>query len=731
MKTIIVALAILCLLAPWAHSRGTAVDAGEDLVPTIERRAPYSLDHGPRRALRSAAANDTTFLGSWSFDGAAGCDAQGWVAVDTWAQVLTAFHVDDFAGLGGGTYGRLVSLEGAQSLWCGTPPDAASAVFCQYASLPGYGNSWNQTFTTAACLSVIGDVSVDYKIMWDSEPSYDFTFLQYDLCDGAWTDLAEYTNIGNATETKVIPAAAHSGQVGIRFWFISDGAWSDADGLWDTDGASIIDSLRVTDAAGVVLPTELFEVESVGDNATVSGNWVGEPFPGYGSFSGLAFGTEFVQEDPCVSNYSCMWAFITGSTANYSCGGFPQQTAVPFTDPATNRGMQEYIESPRIPFLGTGQQVELHFDVYRDLPLDNLVFYNWAVRSWIADCPGSYRRRTSVYFGDQKDWLRVVQPVGDLVQSGAQELQVHLMVRDMCFVWCGSMGSGTCHSHAPLFDNVEVIRIKSNGPRWSVRDIDLFQDTFASDGTLTGTGRADMAIDKLTSSNPSILPGDSAVVTVFDNEVGLAADAYTGFGDAVYMYASVWPQGQAGKSGPALTQDAFRYPVVDSLTHNGNTWYCLRTDTSFTNSIARTGGQPDRYCVDLNDNLFTPGDTICFVFCAENTLGTRTYFTTFTESTDDLSEALSNPDEFQVLPGGGVAAGGDILYVDAFDGRGAQPFFDTAFQMLGIDHQVDRFDIRGPSSSLSNRPGYHVKSVLNQLVVPYKKIIWNTGDLSE
>jgi hypothetical protein len=77
-----------------------------------------------------------------------------------------------------------------------------------------------------------------------------------------------------------------------------------------------------------------------------------------------------------------------------------------------------------------------------------------------------------------------------------------------------------------------------------------------------------------------------------------------------------------------------------------------------------------------------------------------------------------------------VANAGDFLYVDNFSGRGAQPYFDSAFEMLRIHDQIDRFDKRGPSSLVGNSLGHRVKSVANQLHPNYRVIIWNSGDLS-
>jgi len=52
--------------------------------------------------------------------------------------------------------------------------------------------------------------------------------------------------------------------------------------------------------------------------------------------------------------------------------------------------------------------------------------------------------------------------------------------------------------------------------------------------------------------------------------------------------------------------------------------------------------------------------------------------------------------EIQCLPTGTS----DILYVDDYDGRGGQPYFDTVFELLNIS--PDRYDVRGPSSLVGN-----------------------------
>ncbi len=67
-------------------------------------------------SLAPAVAVDTFCIVWFDFEA---MNWQGWTSLDRTAQVDTFFHVDDFAGLGGGSHGRLVALEGTKSLWCG------------------------------------------------------------------------------------------------------------------------------------------------------------------------------------------------------------------------------------------------------------------------------------------------------------------------------------------------------------------------------------------------------------------------------------------------------------------------------------------------------------------------------------------------------------------------------------------------------------------------------------
>jgi hypothetical protein len=736
-KILVVVGAVFVLVAPNLHARKVH---HEKKVPTVDTRGTARTHNDlplKHQGLNRAAAHDTTVLAQFDFEGGVSADAQGWIGVDRTAQPDTFFHVDDFSGLGGGSFGRLVALEGSQSLWCGARP-GADPLLCAYAVLPGYGHNWDQRFESVA-LPVEGDVTFSYKVRWDSEPNYDFTVVEYMGASESWTKFPvngglDYNGIGELTESFVIDSLAAGSNIRLRFRFLSDGAWNDQDGLFDTDGAVIVDSVTVSDARGVV-DFQDFEAEAVGALVTNDGDW-GADVPAFGGYAALYPALSLPQEDPCTVKMTFLWGFFADpAVENYSCGGFPGQGAVAKGPSSDGYYMRNEIWSPTIQFagVGSGSEIILTFDVYRDLPLDNLVHYEWHVRSWVGDCPGEWKNRGFVHYGGGKDWLRHSRSVGDLIATGADSIQVALGAVDMCGWWCGIHGTGDCHSHAPLFDNVKLTRVATTGPLWSVRDIDLFQDNFATDGTTTGTVGADMANDIMPNANPKILPGDSIVVTVSEPNVGLGTDPITGCGAAVYAYVAVWPPNQPGKDGRRLEGpeentwcNAVRWPVVDSTTTpDGRKWYQFRMDSVFT---VNGGYVQNKFCFDLNDDLFTPGDTIFFYFSAKDASGITTYFSRFTGSTTSRAEVEAAPMEMTCLPANALSGATDVLYVDDYDQRGAQPYFDAAFEALGIT--PDRYDVRGPTNVVSNGPGGRVFGVQAQLIPYYRTVIWNSGDVT-
>jgi hypothetical protein len=178
----------------------------------------------------------------YTFD-AATCDNEGWTGFDRTAQTGTYFHVDDFIGLGTGSFGRLVPIDGARSLWCGMRPDPLDHVVCHYVAPPGYGNNWDQIFESVTFARPAGsDVLVKYDMTWDMEIGVDELTLSYLDPSSNWQIAATHTGVGGPAlqEATILDSQLPAGTVTLRFRFVSDGFMSDEDGARDSDGACVI-----------------------------------------------------------------------------------------------------------------------------------------------------------------------------------------------------------------------------------------------------------------------------------------------------------------------------------------------------------------------------------------------------------------------------------------------------------------------------------------------------------
>jgi hypothetical protein len=695
-------LILACLISPLFSTSTQAKP--KNYQPKIKIYNPSSDLIRDFRGLFSATQVDTYVLAEFDFESMSGGDPQGWHGVDLTAQPGTLFHVDDYRVIGG-----------TKSLWCGT--DATTDEhFCHYASLPGYGNGWDQYFESRT-FQVTGDVTVSLDYEYDTEPGYDFTYVEYSTDGGTtWNNMQTFTGIGSGFLDHYTITGADS--IRVRFHFVSDGSWSDEDGQYDSQGAIIIDDIEIADGAGVV-DMQDFESENLGDILTSDGDWAAFPAPGYGDFSGLFPGLSVLQEDECTKFTTYLWGFFNGSPYDYGCAGHPEQKVVPYKN-ERNQYINNEIWSPwiewnpggAIPSSASGAVFE--FWVYqKGLVLNSLVFYSWNIRFKQSGnpCPTPWIADRFLYYGPVVPVVHAEKGVGDLVPPGATHVQLALSVIDMCPYWCGYYGDGSCHSHAPLFDHVKFYRLDYVGPLWTVDDEDLFQDGFPADGTVTGTVRCDMARDLAASSSPDFRPGDSLVVRVDDPVAGLGTDPYYG-GAAVYMHV----RSSGGEQGTDVSGDLSRWPVVST----GNGWTTIRMDTVY-NDPARTQHVLDKYCVDLNDNLFAPPDRIDFYLSATNAGGITTYWSRDVGATSSEQLVIDHPMEMQCLPTGNS----DVLYVDDFDGRGAQPYFDSAFDLLGIT--PDRYDVRSPSSTVGN--GLGARAAVSQVADVYRAIIWNSGNL--
>jgi hypothetical protein len=520
----------------------------------------------------------------------------------------------------------------------------------------------------------------------------------------------------------------------LRFHFIADGAWSDQDGLWDTDGAAIIDSITVEDATGLI-NYENWEGEALDALQSDDGFWVAEGETAFGAYVGLA--NNLVDKDPCGDNFASQIIFYQGST--YPSADYPGLFDTPFCKGAggieapcqdeslvspvidmtlyssnTDENQDTAIPPAALPNLGG---LVYRFTVYRDLLLSNLVFYTWGIRSLDEEgCPGQWQDRNFVYYGEDKDYIQVSNDVSDLFTSS--EVQVTIGVSDMCGVWFDAYGDCAAHTPSPWIDNVRLYTYETAGPQWSHRDLDIFQDNFPEEEfNIESFVRADAANDLRANDDPVIDPGDSAVVDCSAPMTG-GLDTLTTGEERVYCH--VWAQ-YIGTDG--LKSDLFG-PTLEGtygtyVSDDGAQWTIFLCPTAITGA----GNEAeDRYMIDLNDSLFTRGYQVNYYFKAYDlALVSSTY--------PDEAETDDEWFEWTALP----TLNTGMLFVDDFHGRGTadgtvQTYFDPAFAAVIPGDMPDRYDVNSPSSLVSNGPGSRAKNY--HMVNTYEKIVWDSGNLN-
>ncbi len=236
-----------------------------------------------------------------------------------------------------------------------------------------------------------------------------------------------------------------------------------------------------------------------------------------------------VQEDPCVRIISSIWGFFDDpATTNYACGGWPLQGAMPYGPDDNGLYLDNEIWSPWTPIAGTGSEFIHSFVTYRDLPLDNLQFYKWHIRSRdnnTGGCPGNWQDFGFGYYGGGEDWIRTSFSVGGFIPGTADDLQLALGAIDMCSVWCGIYGSRVLSLACASLRSGEGGSRRVLRSAVHVRDIDMWQDNFPELGGISAPRRTRGATWRRTSfraNKKNFVPGDSLKIVVTD-PAGLAA----------------------------------------------------------------------------------------------------------------------------------------------------------------------------------------------------------------
>ncbi len=609
---------------------------------------------------------------------------------------------------------------------------------CRWAEAPGYGNG-GTSGSRPASSSFVGTITLSYHIVWDSEQEYDFTCVEYDAGGGDWQRFGLLRRRSGNDGGRARAAPRERAERAIRFRFSSDGAWSDADGLYDSSGGCIVDSIRVRDEGTF---DDFEDFEGVPAGSLKAGIWSAEPGPGFGMYSGLAYNLR--DRDPCGDNFESQIVFWIGS--DIPSPDYPEQYVTPFClglggDEALCQ--HEAVYSPYIdmakystgcdeaqdgvipledlPELGG---CRLAFTVYRDLPLANLVFYQWAVRKIGEDgCPGPWQDFDFTYYGTDGVYLQSSYDVSGYI-GGNDPVQISFGIIDLCDAWYLYYGDCSEHTSTPYFDNVRLYRYETSGPQWTYRDRNLFQDNFPEqEYNLESAVRADAALDINSYLDPVIRPGDSVVVTCASLlGGGIALDPALG-GPAVYLHVKASYIGPAPEKpnlyGPALAGSVQSGPATIGFNYvsDDGAWTVIQCDSARTRAVV----VGDVYMVDLADDLFTRGYEVEYYFTARDAAGRESALPRY---------ARTGPPYFEwtALP----TLASEVLFVDDSRYSTASPGPSPAelywsYALSGfLEAPPDRYHVIAAASALSNGPGSRAKDY--QLTQAYKVIVWECGD---
>ncbi len=722
MKNLLVLMLCICVIIVSVNPVLARDKFKRKLVPVEFSSDNSSLESADPalRALLETAAVDSYCIVWYDFEPKSW---QGWTRID-YTERDTFFHVDDFYALGGGDFGRLVPIEGAKSMWCGTRTSSNDPYICHWKEAPGYGTNWDQILTTNA-MSFSGAITLQYNIVWDSEEGFDITEVQYDAGSNDWQTLASYTGVGETGAQHVIIGT--QARTKLRFHFTSDIGWDDEDGGNNTDGACIIDNIRVADGGGFV-NLETFESAAVG--ATDVGIWHARPAPPFGLYSGLK--NSLTDRDPCGDNFGTQVVFFIGSpnpSTSYpglydtpfctGAGGtsYPcQDEAIvsPVLDLTKYSTNKSSVQNGTIP-PGDLQQLggaQLRFTAYRDLPLENLVFFSWAIRRVYGDgCPGPWLDAAGnenggyVYYGPYTDYQYATYDVS--IVAGANEpVQIRMGCVDLCKWWYLTYGDCAQHTPSPYIDNVGLYRYRTTGPRWTPPVSNaFFEDNFPeNESDIESYVRTEAGGDASSVVCVSLLGG------------GIAADPTFG-GPAVYLHVKATyigpPPLKPPLVGPSLAGSTAPGIVFNYVGDDG-TWTTIQCDSNRWDDGSLNGA--DNYMVDLNDELFTRGYQIEYYFSARDNAGV---VTTLPEWAGRLHTGPYY--EFTCLP----TLNSDILLVAHFPKFPAD--VTTQYWQTALDavlsppaNKVDQYHVRWTT-------GLSQDVTSAQLAQSYNNIIWHGG----
>jgi hypothetical protein len=647
----------------------------------------------------------------------------------------------------------------------------------------GYGDAWNLCIElTSLSITSGGNVTWSFAYASDTEPGFDYAYAYVDT-NGATAGgrVTVQTNTGPASGNASIPLVpgtsmrSNNGSVAFEFCVAADGAYSDQDGLYPTGcGAMTVDNVSIV-GGGILYGSPTAEGFETG-----TGNWALKPAAAGqgGEWSDIVALTDLpATKTPCTCRLAD--SVLVFEDINLAGHGL-------YTD---NLAASPVIDIDAAGLTGTpGKNIE--FDGYFELQLLNYIFVQTNVKwypfvcaqtggtidaPWTSD--GFVRYFGGVPTCTTPDVAPITVPFGARIDAGAEEVQIALGALSYCRFFANCTGQT---NSTPWFDNVRFYVFGTQGaPLIATRTVDFALDAFPQASTLnpSAPGRLDPNnVKGQPSPEPGAALGDTMTVTGgLTNPIsGCGVPAVCG--TEVQVVFNVCPGPGAS---PALTAWLTSHPDVTAEVGTRSalgTWRSARMDTAeqggtqtstrswmtaYHESDSHFAGTDGTRSGDLDpfgnprlsndifkDDLFTPGTRVNYFYRARYLDNLAVWFELPAASSSfefSAQEGTAGHFEFEVLPSSTVInAGVDttwncLLYVDHFDGRGAQQPIETGLAAVlpggsGNCENVrwDRWDVEAPSSqqwSLGRAANTQAGATVTHLLA-YQGIMWNSGNLS-
>jgi hypothetical protein len=763
-------LAVIGLLAVTASAQ--AVTPRGDLFLKAIQVTPGQISDGVpdyRGSAAKAGGPDTVYYGglaggyaieggTWDFGTLASPSMQGWYGVDLkandpgdpWFVHVTSA---DFPGCT-----APIITGGIGQLWIGKKQATAdlecwacdAGLDCSL----GYRGDMCQQVDSPELDWAGGDVALTFKYFSDCEGTpFDFTKVQVVLLQGGIESEAVTMEelggvIGRPDSSASFSQTLLDFQIDddtdgikIRFEFVADGGWSDADGLYcSTYGPFAADDVVVNIGGGAAEGTYNF-------NAGIDG-WDPGVCIGPGNFvhAGKLDGIDYAVLDPCS------WSLEGGILVFDDPSGL---------HPGDPNGQLNMAVSPPIDRSAWAppdyNSVMVEADVYALMPLNNGVLYRPGAFYYPWECAEtgssgwSPRSGQDVwnYVGDTALCFKTRYNLTTDGVSGIADLYRvtwELISCCSCFSSIGPNCTGVTND-TPYLDNIRfIVTGVADAP---VVDFPgglgvRYQDGFGQGGFLEvdDTGNSDNWENQSpTFDQPPFVLGDS--VAIGGPVVGAPPAGVPSYN--CYLWFNVERVGPGTDAGAYAAWDA-RIPGDPTAGFVKVRMDSSETIAAFKNKYATYfhESEPgfDAGAGDISDGneilpdgLFSPGTKIHYFFTS-NYVGNPEQYV-FPDTTGQFYY------EFEVLPSMRDVGGGDVgfpcvLYVDAFN-VGAENILAPALDAYlpdvpGAGPDYDKYDELGASSNYNASGFYRSLGGNNGATLPqllgYRAIIVNTGSYS-